>query len=385
MKNLLLLALGAAAVMSCKTQVGSDLDESNDNLISLSTGSASRASNQGIRAGLFEDEDQIGVVAVFEDASNPNTPGWDAPAAGPGTPTTGVYFDNKPAQRVSDGPTGTPTYSIFGWGPAAEGGTAHNQYYPSGKKEIYIYAYYPYSTTDYVSPTTGVGPKLNVTLTDGEIKNISATPETDANKVQADVLYYISGNDGTTPPSLEKYKSDSRMGTMTFEHALAQLTFKIKRPLNAKEGKVTKLVFKTAKTAALDLATGVFDFTNTTDFKDAVYTITPADPNDWVLAEDDGNPGFGTDILGGTPLMILPLDDTNAKLGELVLEVDFAQSGATAPETKTISVPLSGLTNALKAGHLSTYIISVTLHDIKLEASITPWGTGGSDNDLEAE
>lgn len=375
MNKFLLLALSAAAVVSCKKNpVASDptIDPSND-LISLAVGSASKAGNQGVRSELFESGDQIGVLAAFSDnATAPSTPAPDW--------NTALYFDNKPATWLSNSTGQTPDLSSFGWGPAGEGGTAHNQYYPSKVRGIFIYAYYPYSATKYTAPDgTGSMPLLPVTLSDGPIKGDAA----DANLVQADVLYYTSGNDGSSS-TLTPFSSASKMGTMNFEHALAQLRFMIKRPSGAAKGKVVKLEFKTVKEATMDITTGDFDYTNVAAYDDAVYTIEPPVGTDWEVPEDDATPTFeALDILDKKPLMIFPLALADAKKGSLVLTVDF--STTTTPDTKEITVDLATLQKALEKGKLNTYTLSVGFHEIELKASISAWDQNGSDNDLDAE
>lgn len=373
MNRFFLSALVLAAAISCKTEVAPidpNINEPSDDLISLSVGSASRAGNQGVRNLLFEASDQIGVSAANPSTATPAAPDWAS-----------TYFDNRPALWLNNTPDPNPTFSHFVWGPAGEGGMIHNQYYPGSKKDIFIFAYYPYSATQYTAPTTTEGPKLMVDLSDGVIDGQA----TDVNLVQADVLYYISGN--PTPPSTTPttFSSANKMVSMNFNHALAQLRFVLKRRAGASAGKFVKLVFKTAKSATLDIATGAFAYDPAATYKDAVYTITPKEGDLVDIPEDDGQTTFaGLDILKATPLMIFPLTLDNAKLGELVLTVDFSKTVGT-PDTKDITVDLTKLVDPLKAGSLNTYTLSVNYDEIELKASITAWDTNGSNNDLDAE
>lgn len=378
MKKVFLLALSLTTAMSCKTAVtpGITPDEANAELIALSVGSISRAGNEGVRDILFATGDQIGVIGVNpDDQATPTKPQW---------PDT--CFDNRPALWLENSPTESPTFSHFVWGPAGEGGIMHNQYYPGSKKKLYIYAYYPYSGTNYVKPTdtpSADGPKLKVALSDGAI----AGTDDDVNKKQADVLYYISGNPAPPSTTPTTFSSESKMVSMTFQHALAQLRFVLKRPAGAAAGKFVKLVFKTAKNATMDIATGAFTYDGSATYKDASYTITPKEGDAVDIPEDDGSvtPFVGLDILKNTPLMIFPLSLDNAKLGELVLTVDFSKTVG-SPDTKDITVDLGNLKDALVAGSLNTYTLSVNYHVIELKASITAWDTAnGSNNDLDAE
>lgn len=377
MNRFFLSALVLAAAISCKTQVAPvdpNINEPSDDLISLSVGSASRAGNQGVRDTLFDAGDQIGVSATNpDDQTTPTAPSWAI---------VDTCFDNRPALWVNNTPTVNPTFSHFAWGAAGEGGIAHNQYYPGSQKKLYIFAYYPYSTTNYIAPNGTSGPKLKVDLTDGVIDGQA----TDVNLTQADVLYYISGNpvDPTKPTT---FSSAAKMASMNFNHALAQLRFVLKRSAGAQAGKFVKLVFKTAKSATLDLTTGTFTYDPGATYLDATYTITPKTGDVVDIPEDDGTVipfTGGLDVLNAKPLMILPLTLSDAQKGELVLTVDFSTTNT--PDVKEIPVLLPNLTKGLTAGKLNTYNLSVGYHLIELKASITAWDTvNGSENDLDAE
>ena len=377
MKKVFLGLLCVAAAVSCKKTVESGdtptAEEFSSEVISLSVGSPriSRAGNEGVRSTLFETGDQIGVTAVYQDVATDVD--W----------SKDTCFDNRPALFALNTTDASPV-SQFHWGIDGSGGTANNRYYPGAKKKIYIFAYYPFSksTANYVAPdkTAATGPQLKVTLTEGAI----AGETTDVNLKQADVLYYTSGDPTASPVAkADPFSSDSKMGTMLFRHGLAQLQFLLKRPTGSTACKFVKLVFKTAKSGTMDIATGVFTYDAAATYKDATYTITPKTGDNVVIPDITGG-GTALDVLKGKPLMIFPLSLVDAKKGSLVLTVDFAKDGETA-DTKDITVDLTTLTDPLEAGKLNTYTLSVNFHLIELQATIKPWDTAGTNNNLDAE
>lgn len=381
MKRVFILALSMASLVACKKNVEPTIDngknEKSDVMISLSSlAPASRTANEGVRQDLFETGDQIGVIAVHSDNATgptpPEAPDW----------AEAVYFDNKPAmftaEKVEE-PAPNPKVSLFEWGATGEGGLVANQYYPAKKGKIFLFAYYPYSTTNYVAPDgAGSTPMLNVELADGTIAGVTVEAEgstLDANLRQADVMYYgattsISSIAPNTTP-------------LAFQHGLAQLNFMVKLAAGASPCKLTKIEFKTVKKGVMDITTGGFTYeTTTTDYeKAAVYTITPkvavnvpkdSDAAYNVLAEN-----------GGSPLMIFPLDAATIQQGELIVTCDFSTTNT--PDEKQLNVSLASVTNPFAQGKLNVFNISVSLSMIKLEATIAPWDPSGSVETLPAE
>lgn len=388
MKNVLLLSLVALATIACKKSVDSgEKIIPQGNLISLSSAvPAGKAANQGVREGLFETGDMIGVIAAYSDgAASPSTeaPIWTWAVDDPKT----LYFDNKPAlfsapKDVSGAPS--TSVSVFTWGADGKGGLTSNQYYPSKNAAIFLYAYYPYadpmSTPALYTAPTGDGttrPSLSVTLKDGEIKGDVAT---DVNLLQSDILWYA----GTTAVS-----AAVQTGELAFKHSLAQLQFLVKRSETSTACKLTKIVFKTVKEGTLDITTGLFTHpTSTTDYQTAaIYTITPKTGLDNAVPVSTAGDPKSLNLLtanGGTPLMVFPLDLTTAKKGFLEVTCDYS-TDPNKPEPTVFNVVLDNLTKELEQGKLNTYSISVSKTDIKLEATITPWDINGNMSELDAE
>lgn len=381
MKRVFILALSVASLVACKKNVEPTIDngknEKSDVMISLSSlAPASRAANEGVREDLFETGDQIGVIAVHSDdaagPTPPEAPNW----------AEAVYFDNKPAmftaEKVEE-PALNPKVSLFEWGATGEGGLVANQYYPAKKGKIFLFAYYPYSTTNYVAPDGASStPMLNIELSDGTIAGVTVeaeNAEVDANLRQADVMYYgAAASISSIAPNATP---------LAFQHGLAQLNFMVKLAAGASPCKLTKIEFKTVKTGVMDITTGGFTYeTTTTDYeKAAVYTITPKTV---ISIPKDSEPAYN--ILAeneGTPLMIFPLDAATIQKGELIVTCDF--SATSTPDEKELNVSLASVTNSFVQGKLNVFNISVSLSMIKLEATIAPWDPAGSIETLPAE
>lgn len=391
MKKVLLLTLTILVAVACKKSVGSgdEIPGQQESLIALSSAVPSgRAANQGIREGLFQAGDQIGVIAAYSDGVT--TPGTAAPIWTWGeSDAKKLYFDNKPAMfsaaKDMSG-TASTTVSVFGWGADGQGGLTANQYYPSKNAAIFLYAYYPYADGAaapalYTTPT-GDGtsrPSLNVMLKDGEINGNVAT---DVNMLQSDVLWYA----GATGVS-----SNLPTSELAFKHGLAQLQFLVKRSEISTACKLTKIVFKTVKEGTLDITTGLFTYPTTTSGYEtaAIYTITPKAGIDNSVPVSTASDPKSLNLLtanGGTPLMILPLDLATAQKGFLEVTCDYS-TNPDNPQLTVFPVPLTVLSNAngLEQGKLNTYSISVSKTEIKLEATITPWDQNGNTSDLETE
>lgn len=387
MKKILLLTavLSAMAVTGCKKQITTPNVEppvgSSDKMIYLGTvGPAlGKAGNIGVRDSLFEADDQIGVIAAL---STTNAADW----------TKTAYFDNAPALFSRTGsvevPGGGTPYddmrSYFVWGPAGEGGLTWNRYYPAQDKPIMIYAYSPYTKTNYTAPDgTSSKPMLNVTLNTLPIR--LATPlDSGANLKQADVLWYAS---------LGEVKRTDTLQVMNFKHALSQLTFRFSRPAGSSPAHIDSVIFETLGEATMDITTGAFTFPapdgNTPDvlYTAAEYVIT-TNPNNRTVPVVVADTDPLLDIFTGTsPLMIFPLTATEAKLGKLRIVYNISPKGDQIGKDfmKSSEIKLDNLDKDFLAGKKNTFTISISATGINLEAKIDPWGKDGSNSDLEAE
>lgn len=390
MKKILLLTavLSAMAVTGCKKQITTPNVEppvgSSDKMIYLGTvGPAlGKAGNIGVRDSLFLEGDQIGVIAAL---STTNVADW----------TKAAYFDNAPAifshnadvnmEVTPGGDTYGDARSYFTWGPKGEGGLTWNRYYPAQDKPIMVYAYYPYSTTNYIAPDgTATKPALNIALNTLPVR-LSTPLDSGANLKQSDVLWFASA---------EEVNRTDTIQTMGFKHALSQLTFRFLRPAGSSQVYIDSVIFETLGGAVLDITTGDFTFpAKGTEDPDEVYTaakyIITTDVNHRkvpVVSDPDVDPML--DIFTNTsPLMIFPLTADDAKLGRLRIVYNISPAGDKKGEeyVKSSVISLTSLDKAFLAGKKNAFNISINNTEIKLEAKIAPWGQDGSESDLEAD
>ncbi|MEG0601460.1 MAG: fimbrillin family protein [Mucinivorans sp.] len=379
MKKVVLIALTVLTVVACKKSVTTVLDTGTVP-ISLSAGAPiSKVPNMGVRSKLFELSDQIGVVAALSD--NAAMPATEAPDW-----TKAVYFDNSASCCMSN-TSSAPEVSKFSWGEAGAATIAESEFYPSKDGKIFLFAYSPYSIAKadpakigYIAPDgTSSKPSLAIDLKDGKVEG---EPTTDASALQPDVLWYA----GTTPVS-----SSVPTTCLNFNHALAQLQFKVYRSEGSSSCKLVSIVFKTVKSGTMDITTGAFTYPTETGYETAaVYTITPktgltSTEIPALKTTDVATQAF--DVLkanGCSPLMILPLDMATAQKGYLEVTCDYAGTGA-APSTQTFKCDLSTLGAGHVAGKLNTFNIKVSLTGIAIEATIAEWATDGTSSDLETE
>lgn len=372
-KNLLLLAGALLLLGACKREITPPDYDSENQVISLTSGAVlGRAANVGMREQ-FEAGDQIGVFALYAttptDGTNP-MPRWD----------TAAHFENTVAAFVSNN-TATPIVTSFGWGPAAEG-QEFNKYYPAKKRQIFLCSYYPYVAAGVGSNYIGITPeaatdekrqpKLKVELMHGPIGVSSAE---DVLLKQPDILHYF----GATPIS-----SAVPTSTLTYNHALAQIRFTVKRPDNSAPCKFVKLVFKTTAKGVLNLATGEFAYdaaeADLSNRRDAVYTIELADTTKSAIPEKGSDPFNYLDVLNPDKdakfnyLMVLPLVAAEAEKSDLKLTCDFGVGDV--PNIRQFNIPLTGSLTNWTPGKLNTLAINVEQFTVTLSASITPWAEG---------
>lgn len=381
-RKLLLLSTLVLSVAACQRIIEQQpvTPPDGEHVIALSSGVAlGRAANVGIRS-VFEAGDQIGVIAVYATVpalggADPVAPNWEV----------APHFENVPAAHVSNDAT-SPAITTFGWGPAAEGGKDYNQYYPSAKKEIYLYSYYPYSATNLDKPIyepiniAGADdlarqPKLGVALVHGAIDGTEAS----VLKKQPDVLYYIPA---------AAVSSASVSGAFTYQHALAQIRFTIKRPVGSKACTFKQLVFKSVAKGKLNLATGKVTVASSANRTEAIYTITMSgDSTARAVPESDPavldpapayldvlNPAKSVDF---NYLMVLPLSQEDAEKGELVLTCNFgSETDQTKEELMNFTIPLATRLKPFEAGKLNTLALTVSQFAVSVAASINPWANG---------
>lgn len=393
MKRVLFFALMAAAVVGCKQSTDMEPDEAltGGQVIALTSGEVaiSRAdgsttaptANQGTRV-YFGLGDQIGVFAAYGNATTniaPTGPDW-ADAVGD-VSFKGRYFDNAPATCTTVGADAVP--AKFTWGPAGEGGVAHEKLYPKKDRAIYAYAYYPLVTeADSITIDPTDGPKISYSL------------NTTAPLDQPDILWSIGKSKATAP--LDSITRKDPLGILQFEHALAQINFILyKKDASVSNCALVDITLTVPTTGTMTLSKTVGNIALVSSKNDATngkYTIATGDPNignstvtEWdgtTNTEDKPRPASVLIV----PYMIWPLTADQAQKCELVVRLYF---GVGDPKTDTLNVreykiDMTGMKPILQ-GKLNHFILGVTPTVINLEGQITPWGEDGQDSGLAIE
>ncbi|MEG1413569.1 MAG: fimbrillin family protein [Mucinivorans sp.] len=386
MKKIIFLALAVVAIVSCKKNVGSTIEEPQQDVIALSTGniSLSKVANEGVRV-VFGVDDQIGVFAAYADnQTTPTAPSW---ATGNAADQTGVYFGNIAAKCTTAGvgsaPAGTP--AVFSWGADGTGGLTNNQIYPKNEKKIYLYSYYPYAASGTsIDPTAG--PKLDIKLTDGA---------EDASIKQADVLWSVGASKQATPQAWISRTGDNQLAKLTFNHALAQLQFKIYRQdATVASCKFVQLEFQSPKAGSMNIMTGAIevtpmDFTNATPTGNTVAKYTIGDPTS-VVNITATQKTDATEI-NADPLMVFPMTIAQAQTCKLKIWIYFGSKNAVdmtadKADIKEYEVKLNtASTLALLQGKLNFISLGVGETTIELTADIEAWDPTGSSTELPIE
>lgn len=373
MKKLLLVAMAVASIVSCqKTDVTTPPTEPQEGLIQLSMGGvSSRAGNAGMLT-VFEAGDQIGVVAAMLKEGDPSTIEWTAP----------IHINNKPAAWLSNStpqPATDPVISTFKWGPAGEGGSLHDQFYPKKDRALSLFAYYPYTSSadSLIYDATTKTPNLLITLKDGKVTSGASTIDgttpavPDANIIQADVMWAKGVSKATTP--LDSVSRLDPLATLEFKHALAQVNFKVNKAADAADCFFDQIEFLTYKNGKLDITTGDIELTMPTSQTDsAKYVITD-------------NSGAQIDLAGisiittGKPLMILPTKtEDESKICKIRLRVNVGTE--LKPDYTWFDVATTGL-KPFNQGKLNTITLSLSKTGVTLTAKINPWVDNTPDED----
>ncbi|MEG2727646.1 MAG: fimbrillin family protein [Mucinivorans sp.] len=403
MKKILFLALAIVTVVGCKKSPQSPVENGTDEVIALSTGSVALSKvdpvvNQGERID-FIIGDQIGVFAAYDVKSNqtpaaiPTAPDWTPATEATLKNQTGLYFSNMPAKCTVPGVPGVSTPSVtpavpatFTWGATGSALTAEKMIYPKGKRSIYLYAYYPYTSTavDLVLPTDATtNPKLNITLTDGS-----------AYQTQADVLF----THGKSVAGFDTISRGDKLAKLTFKHALAQVQFKVYSTDAAVAAcKLLSIEFVAPKKGVMDITTGATAVTSIASgdaTTKATYSITENKNAKIPVAVKGASTPYYADALVvlAKPLMVFPLTSDQVKTCELKVKVYFGTKTvesdivADTDNQKEFTVDLTNVTNTFEIGKTNWLILGISRTTIDLTGDITAWDqTNGNDSDIVVE
>lgn len=358
MKKLLFSAIAIMSIVGCqKSGVTTPETEPQDGLIRLSMGGiSSRSGNAGMRE-VFEAGDQIGIVATLLKDDDPATISWDA---------TPIHIDNKPAAWLSNTTPTTPgadlVISTFKWGPKGEGGLSHDQFYPKKDRSLALFAYYPYTaaTDSLIYDATTKEPILVIKLKDGEV---STAEETDANVIQADVMWAKGVSKATTP--LDSVSRLDPLATLDFKHALAQVNFKVSKSADAADCYFDQIELLTYKDGKLNITTGVIELTKPN---------TPTDSAKYVIKDNSGAPitAAGIDIITtGKPIMVLPTKTAaESEICKIRLRVNYGTD--VKPDYMWYDVETKGI-KPFNQGKLNTITLALSKTGVALTAKIDPW------------
>lgn len=398
MKKILLIAFAVAATVSCHRtidvgQVAPDVPQAPGDVISLAAFSDAAVTmatvpGQGVRKD-FIVGDQIALFAAYGNdrvGSAPTGPDWvqNSDPKLDSANQVGPYFINWPAYCTIAGAT-SPTASAakFQWGLLGTGGVGVDRIYPRGDRAVYMYAYYPFYMSDTVTLDPAKGPQLKI-----ELKN-NAVITADVEHVQPDILFAQgkSKGAGSPAPGLDTIKRSDPLAPLVFNHALAQINFKVQLDKGAAECKFNSIQFFTPKEGVLNITDGVVTVT------EPVSEPTDADAAGWMeykiehgkgepipvpTTEPDADPKvFPLYVLENNPLMIMPQTIAQAQKCRLWLTVYY---GTEDPDSDTANLHTykvnlnNAAMKAIVQGKKTTLTLTMNRTHVNLEASITPWG-----------
>lgn len=369
MKKKLLILLGVVALIGCKHEQYKPQKEeptvASDVAIPLSTYNVgSKAGNRDNTTG-FLVGDKIGVTAYFSKQLTPSMT----------TIPDEVDFETQPwfvnEAATADAPTGaTDKENTFQWVKSVP------MFFPQGKN-IFLYAYYPYSDGSTVtegvkflgdaSVSPAFGPeKLEVKLLDESIT------ESDPAIKQPDVVvakHDASVNRDTPVVAPDKLK-------LKFNHLLSQVQFYVKlAPSVVGVPTFQSLTFEvpgkanfaiTAPDTYLDLSVDDTDKT--------IYLIDKPEVGEITVDED----GQGTKVLEN-PIMVFPYSKEDLAKCKMTLVVNFDQYG-----DQTFDVSLAGLTEGFVQGGKNDIVLKISRVEITLSATISPW-VAGNEHEIPVE
>lgn len=322
MKNLILLTAVALAATAC-----SDHDElkvpSDANAITF--GTTVQVETKAVVSGTnIPSNEKIGIYAL----THASTPAW----------ATENEMDNIEATSNGSGGLDYSPLKIY---------TEDNIYN--------FYAYYPYtaaaSANDGIkAPTTGVSPKLQVTL--------AKTPD-----AQADYMYAVP---------IENYKrtaaESGKTQKLVFKHALTQVRFKFKNTETANKVSIVSIQVKDKDKGTMNITDGTWSNTDKTAESGNTFTLYQPTVSQEIAAAST------FDI----PKQLMLFPKTGAEMaanttGGLEFVLNLKNNTNTAKDvTITPKVPASGL----EAGksYLYTLLYSETAKDfITLSTEVVNW------------
>ncbi len=383
MKKIIITLTIAVTIIACNKTSLNDQEQNTttpnpvDDIIQLSSGGTDTKStvNQGVREE-FILGDQIAFFAAYPDADNPTEPKWEEVTSNEQDEIdqVGPYFLNAPAYCIAE--AAAPDYAQFNWGESLETSEKTKKTYPKNDKEIYMYGYYPYNTAADTARIVDGVPQLLIGL-DARYANLG-----NVKNLQPDVLWTVAASVGN--PTIKRTEP---LKPMTFEHALAQVDFKIKRAENSRACFFAEILFTVPKYGEMNITTGeVIPQKAAAEYDETeliTYSITR--PGQQIAVSDQDTKSVFADG-ADKYLMVLPLTQQQTQECKLSVRVAYNSSGDGEYKTFDIALDNASALKEIKAGKLNTITLNVLETEIEIfAANITPWEDNVEDSVLDVE
>lgn len=349
-------------VTSCKYEskglvVEEDLAE--DVLVPLYLPEFGTKNNLDTKAGVrdeaigFATGDRIGVTAYYSQKTTEISPNSDSPKF-----TDAPQFLNVPAKTIE--------------GVTAEGIMIQklqwdvDQFF-DGSKNIFLYAYYPYSNGTDSEGVTFVRKKSDgydgpdMVKVEMQDETIDATSTT---VVQPDVMVACLAQ------SINRRTKDKDLLVLKFGHVLAQLQFSVIKDATVDGNpKFVGITFKGPKTAVFNLGT-----------PDQYISCSATQTVNYTVKNNTLDPISTTvQVVNPAKLLVLPYDSEDIAKCELALKVNFDNYGEVE-----YKIPLAGALNSgFARGGLNNVVITIKPTGITLGASVKEWLSTGIDEIIE--